>query len=129
MLPVLGSVLSTSAATSFAVAVVAYLAEAATTIVGRVLIALGFGLVTVTGMTAALNSVIALGSTSALGNPVIASALSSSGMTWFLSTIYSALTVRLTLKGLSSDSVSFWVMRKRTSGAGLPTGSPDPWVG
>lgn len=117
MLPVLGSVLTGSAATSIAVAVVAYLAEAATTIVGRVLIALGFGLVTATGLTAALNQVISLGSTSVLGNSMLASGMSASGMTWFLSTIYSALSSRMILKGLTSGGVSFWVMRKGLPGA------------
>lgn len=102
-----------SLAGSIAVAVVAYLAQAATTIVGRVLVALGVGVVTSTGLTAVLNSVFALGATSTIGNAAVVTAMNGVGMTWFLSTIYSALVARMTLRGLTSDSVSFWVMRKR----------------
>lgn len=105
-----------SMAASIAVAIVAYLAEAAKSIVGHVLIALGFGLVTTTGLTAVLNSVLAMGSEAALGTGLAAEVFSGLGMSWFLSTIYSALTVRMTLRGLTSDSVSFWVMRR-----GLPS--------
>lgn len=106
-----------SLAASVGVAVVAYLAEAAKGIVGRVLIALGVGVVTSTGLTAVMNSLLAMGSVSTIGNAQVASAMSGVGMTWFLSTIYAALTARMTLKGLTSDSVSFWVMRRRLPGA------------
>lgn len=105
-----------SLAGSIAVAIVSYLAQAATTIVGRVLVALGIGVVTSTGLTAVLNSVTAMGSTAMLGNAQLSNAMAGVGMTWFLSIIYSAIVTRLTLRGLMSDSVSFWVMRKR-----LPT--------
>lgn len=100
-----------------AVTMVAYLAEAAKGIVGRVLIALGVGVVTSTGLTAVLNAVLSAGAVSTMGNAQVVSAMNGVGMTWFLSTIYAAMTARLTLKGLTSDSVSFWVMRKRIPGA------------
>lgn len=106
-----------SLAASIGVAVVAYLAEAAKSIVGRVLIALGIGVVTTTGLTAVLNSVLAMGTTAAFGDPMIASALSGVGFTWFLSTIYSALVARMTLRGLTSDSASFFVLRKTLPGS------------
>lgn len=104
-----------SLAASIGVAVVAYLAEAAKSIVGRVLIALGIGVVTTTGLTAVLNSVIAMGTTAAFGDPMLANAFSGIGMSWFISILYSALVARMTLRGLTGNSVSFWVLRK-----GLP---------
>lgn len=106
-----------SFAASIAVAVVAYLAEAAKSIVGRVLIALGVGIVTSTGMTAVLNAVLELGSPSGLGTGMIFQAFQGMGMSWFLSTLYSAIIARLTLRGLTSDSVSFWVMRRGLPGS------------
>lgn len=106
-----------SLASSVAVAIVAYLAEAAKSIVGRVLIALGMGVVTSTGMTAVLNAVLSMGSHAALGTGLVADLFAHLGMSWFLSTIYSALVARMTLRGLTSDSVSFWVMRKGLPGS------------
>jgi len=101
-----------SMAGSIAVAVVAYLAEAAKGIVGRVLIALGVGIVTSTGLTAVLNQVLSLMTDPMVGQGMFGSVFSGVGMSWFLSTIYSALVARMTLRGLTSDSVSFWVLRK-----------------
>ena len=106
-----------SLAGSIGIAVVAYLAEAAKSIVGRVLIAIGFGVVTSTGLTMVLNSVMQGAAVANIGNSQVIDAMSGVGMTWFISNIFAALTARLTLKGLTSDSVSFWVMRKRTPGA------------
>lgn len=116
-LPVLAAGAAGSIVASIAVTIVAYLAEAAKGIVGRVLIALGVGVVTSTGLTAVMNSLLAAGSVSTIGNAQVVAAMNGVGMTWFLSTIYAAITARMTLKGLTSDSVSFWVMRKRLPGA------------
>lgn len=117
MLPAAAATLARSAAASIGVGIVAYLAEAATTIVGRVLIALGVGVVTSTGLTAVLNSVLGMMNVNNVTNSTVVNAMNAVGMTWFLSTIYSAVVARLTLRGLTSDSVSFWVMRKRLPGA------------
>lgn len=113
----LPAVAAGSLAGSIAVAVVAYLAEAAKSIVGRVLIALGVGIVTSTGLTATLNSLLALMTPPELGVGLFGQLFSGVGMSWFLSTIYSAIVARMTLRGLTSDSVSFWVLRKNLPSA------------
>lgn len=98
---------------ALAVTIVAVLADAAKGIVGRVLVALGFGVVTAVGLNAALNSVLFNALDFNAGNVQFAATIQAVGIPWFISTIVSAVTTRITLSGLTSDGLSFWIMRKR----------------
>ena len=99
-----------------AVAVVAFLADAMKGLVGRVLVALGIGAITATGFNAVIGAALtqAQNAFSAVGT--FGPALQAVGVLWFISTLLSAVSTRLALRGLTSDSVSFWVLRR-----GLPT--------
>ena len=85
-------------------------------IVARVLLALGLGVVTVTGLNALLQAGIAQANISAVGDTQFQAAITAMGIPWFISTLLSAFTTRLTLRGLSSDAFSFFVLRR-----GLPS--------
>src|SRR4051794_13028550 len=102
----------------FAVAtiVVAFLADACKGLVGRVLVALGIGAITAVGINAMLTGVSGLMSFSGAPAQFLA-ALQAMGVQWFMSTILSAITTRATLQGLTSDAVSFWVLRRGIPGA------------
>lgn len=90
---------------------VGILADAIKGLVGRVLVALGIGVVTATGLTALMNTALSFASFGG-GSAQFQAAIQAMGIPWFISTLLSAVTTKLTLKGLSSDSVSFWRMRK-----------------
>lgn len=99
---------------SLAVTFIAFLSEAAKGIVGRVLVALGFGLVTMVGINTAIDAVMkdALDFSGA-GNSQFYAALDAMSVPWFISTLISAVSTRMTLRGLTSEGLSFWIMRKR----------------
>lgn len=93
---------------------VLFLAEAAKSIVGRVLIGLGIGAITVTGVGLAIDQALdlAMSAMSSSGGQV-AALLSDVGVTWFIATLFSAVSSRMTLKGLTSaGSLSFWALRR-----------------
>lgn len=93
---------------------VLFLAEAAKGIVGRVLIGLGIGAITVAGVGLAINTALdlAMSALTSSGGQV-ASFLSDVGVTWFVATLFSAVTTRMTLKGLTSaGNLSFWALRR-----------------
>ena len=97
-----------------AIVILPMLAEAMKGLVGRVLIALGIGFVTATGFHALLAGVIS--SANLTGVPAQTYAVfSTCGIPWLISTMVAAITTRLTLRGLTSDALSFFVMRR-----GLP---------
>lgn len=99
---------------ALAATIVSFFADAVKGIAGRLLVALGFGIVTATGINAALT--FALGSSTnfvGTGNPHFQATISAIGIPWFISTIISAVSTRAALKGLTSDGLSFWVMRKQ----------------
>jgi len=97
---------------TLAVTLIAFLADAVVGLVGKVLVGLGIGAVTVAGFNALFSSVLAQASTSMMGDAQFEAALSALGIPWFISTLVSAVTTKLTLKGLQSDTVTFWRMRK-----------------
>lgn len=94
--------------------IVIWLARAAKGIVGRVLIELGIGAITVIGVTLAINQALAtaMNAMSSSGG-AIAGFISDVGVTWFISTLFSAVTTRMTMKGLTSaGGLSFWALRR-----------------
>jgi len=97
---------------TLAVTLIAFLADAVVGLVGKVLVGLGIGAVTVAGFNALFSSVLAQANTAMTGDTQFEAALTSLGIPWFISTMVSAVTTKLTLKGLQSDSVTFWRMRK-----------------
>ncbi len=97
---------------SLAVTLIGFLAQAVVGLVGKVLVGLAIGSVTVTGFNALFSSVLAQANIAATGNAQFEAALSALGIPWFVSTMVSAVTTKLALKGLQSDSLSFWRMRK-----------------
>ena len=102
--------------TAVATIVITFLMQACKGLVGRVLIALGVGAVTATGFHALASAVTSLAFT---GNGLPAQAyhvIDSAGIPWLFTTMLGAVTARLALQGLLSDSLSFWVLRR-----GLPT--------
>lgn len=91
---------------------IGWLIDVAGTIAGRVMISLGISLVTMTGITAALNYGASQVSASWAGLPAIAlQILGALSVSRDIGIIFGAIAARLALKGLSSDSLSFWVMR------------------
>lgn len=99
---------------SLAATFVSFFADAVKGIAGRLLVALGFGIVTATGINAAIT--YAMGSATnfvGTGNPYFQATISAIGLPWFISTIISAVSTRAALKGLTSDGLSFWVMRRQ----------------
>jgi len=100
-------------AAMMATTLIAFLAEAIKGLVGRVLVALGIGVVVATGVSALLSQALGLMSFGSAGGAQFQAALSAIGIPWFLGTIVSAITTRVTLRGLSSDGLSFWIMRRQ----------------
>ena len=96
--------------------VIEFLAEACKGLVGRVLVALGLGVVTAVGVNAAVS--VALGYMNLSGLPAMfVAAFHSSRLDWFMSTVVSAITTRAALSGLADGGgLSFWVLRR-----GLPS--------
>jgi hypothetical protein len=97
---------------SLAVTLVAFLSQAVVGLVGKVLVGLAIGSVTVTGFNALFSSVLAQANIAATGNAQFEAALSAVGIPWFVSTMLSAVTTKLALKGLKSDSLTSWRMSK-----------------
>lgn len=97
-------------ATPFIATAVAWLADAAVGIVGRVLISVGIGAITATGINALLNAALGYVLTS---DAQVLIAIQAVGIDWLISTLFSALTTRAAMAGLSSDAVTFWAMRGR----------------
>lgn len=94
--------------------VILFLADSMKGLVGRALVALGIGAVTTVGFNAVIASATAR--MAFTGVPAqMYNALDAMGVVWFLSILVSAISTRLLLKGLSSDSMSFWALRR-----GLP---------
>jgi hypothetical protein len=97
--------------------IVLWLSRAATSIVGYALIGLGIGAITAVGVGVAVNAAlsVAMSSFSSSGGQV-AAFLSDVGVTWFIATLFSAVTTRMTLKGLTSaGNLSFWALRRTIS--------------
>ena len=89
-----------------------FLVEAAATLAGRVMIALGISVVTYFGFTAAINSGVSYISSSWSALPPIAlQILGTLRVAQDLAIVLGSISARLALKGLSNDSLSFWVMR------------------
>jgi hypothetical protein len=81
-------------------------------LVGRVLVSLGIGAVTATGINALMNYALSFAQFGG-GSAQFQAAIQSIGIPWFISTLLSAVTTRMTIRGLTSDSFSFWRMRKQ----------------
>lgn len=96
----------------FVYALVGALVSAAGTLVGRVLIALGITAVTYVGVGASLDWMVAQWQSS-LGNlpGKVLSVLGALRVGYDVGILVGAITARLTLAGLTSDSLTFWVMR------------------
>lgn len=107
-LPVIGGVVAWSV--PFIATAVAFLADAAVGIVGRVLVSLGIGAVTAAGINALLNAALSYVLTA---DAQVLVALKAVGIDWLIATLFSAITTRAALAGLSSDAVTFWTMRQR----------------
>jgi hypothetical protein len=96
--------------------VLAFLAGSMKGLVGRVLIALGLGAITISGFHALTSAVIAqMGFTGVAGQTY--AVIDACGIPWLMSTLVSAVTTRLALQGLTSDSLSFWILRRGLPGS------------
>lgn len=107
-MPVVGVMIEAAA-----VYLVTFLANACVGIVGRVLVALGIGTVTATGFNALVSGVV-LGVQSQLsGSGQVYNLMTDLGIIWLISTLLSAVTTKMLVQGLTSDSATFWVKRKQ----------------
>lgn len=96
--------------TTLATTLIAFLADAVKGLVGRVLVALGIGSLTVVGASSVINlalSYMGAGQFGALGP-----AIEAVGVPWFMGAIISGVTTRLAVRGLMSDNITFWLMRR-----------------
>ena len=94
--------------------IILWLSAAASGIVGRVLVGIGFGAITVLGVGLAVDQAlsISLNAISSSGGAV-AGFISDIGITWFIATLFSAVSTRLVLRGLTSaGGLSFWALRR-----------------
>lgn len=82
------------------------------TLVGRVLVALGLGLVTYSGISASLNYLKASAVSAALGlGPDVVGMLSILKVGVSINVIFSAMLARLIIQGLQGDAVKKWVTK------------------
>jgi len=102
---------------ALATTIITFLATSMKGLVGRVLIALGIGAVTAIGMNALISGALSQVMSQLNTNSQIFAAMQAMGVTWFISTILSAITTRVALSALSSDAVSFWILRRGLPGA------------
>jgi hypothetical protein len=93
---------------------IGFLIEAVGTLAGRVMVALGIQVVTYYGFTAAINYGVSYITSSWVALPPIAlQLLGTLRVAQDLAIIMGAISARLALKGLTADSLTFWVMRGR----------------
>lgn len=85
-------------------------------IVSRILLAIGLGTITAVGMNALISGALNQAQVALQSNSQVGAAMSAMGVTWFMSLIISGISTRIAISALSSDAVSFWVMRR-----GLPS--------
>lgn len=97
----------------FAITVIPFLIDATKGWIGRILVALGIGIVTATGINALLQNALQYAKFSSLGNAQLQAVVNAVGIPWLMSTLVSAISTRLFIQGLSSDGLSFWVMRRQ----------------
>jgi hypothetical protein len=96
----------------FVSALLGGLIQIAATLAGRVLVALGVGLVTYTGVSSSLTWLKTQAVDAALGLPIEAvQIMAYMKVGEFISLIFSAILARLLLNGLTSDSLKRWVTR------------------
>lgn len=100
---------------SLGVTLLGMLADALPGLINRILISLGIGLVAAHGFNALIQGALSLASFSG-ASATFAQALDAVGVNWFISTMASAVTTRLTIKGLTSDTFQFWRMRQGIGG-------------
>lgn len=82
------------------------------TLVGKVLMALAVGVVTYTGVSATIGWLKTSFVTAALGLPAgVVGMLSVMHVGSCVSMVFSAMVIRLTLNGMSSDTVKSWVKK------------------
>lgn len=99
---------------AIATTVIAFLADAMKGLVGRALIALGIGAVTTIGFNVLINAALSaanqqIGNT---GYTTFHTTFNAIGLPWFIGMLFSAISTRMVLKGLTSDALSFWVLRR-----------------
>lgn len=93
-------------------ALMGYLVQAAGTIAGRVMVSLGIGLVTYTGVSASLDWGASFIASSMNSLPSVSlQVLGLLGVQRDIAIFLGAISARLVMNGLSSGSLSFWVMR------------------
>lgn len=84
----------------------------ASTLIGRVLVGLGLGIATYTGMSASLNWLKASMVSSLLAlPPSVVGMLSMMKVGSCVSMLFSAMIVKMTLNGMTSDTVKSWVKK------------------
>lgn len=97
---------------AFFFALMGYLVQAAGTIAGRVMISLGIGLVTFTGISSSLDWAVGYISASFGSLPSITlDVLGMLGVQRNIAIFLGAVSAKLVLNGLNSGALSFWVMR------------------
>ena len=97
---------------AIATVVLAFLANAMKGLVGSVLIALGLGVVTATGFHALFAAVLSVSSSMLGAPPLVVQVVNAVGLPWLFSTLLAAVTTRAGLRGLTSDGLAFWVLRR-----------------
>lgn len=96
----------------FVAALLGGLIQIAATLAGRVLVALGIGVVTYTGVSASMTWLKTQAVNAALGLPAEAvQIMAYLKVGEFISLIASAILARLVLNGLTSDTLKRWVTR------------------
>ena len=90
---------------------ISLIASAAGGLVSRFLVALGIGTVTAIGFSAIWNGALGAMESQLSVNAELIAIVQATGLLWLVSTVMSAISTRLIIKGLTSDSMSFWVKR------------------
>lgn len=80
-------------------------------LISRALVALGIGTVTAIGFNALLNGAVSAMTAQFNLNAELMALVQATGLIWFAGTIMSAISTRLIIRGLTSDSMTFWTKR------------------
>lgn len=96
----------------FAAAIWGFLFNVIGTLAGKVLVGLGISVVTYTGLSASIDFLKAGAITSFSGLPVeIIGILSLMKVGSCISMVFSAITVRMTIQGMTGDTMKSWVKK------------------
>lgn len=98
---------------AWATTFIALFSQYAGSIVGRVLVSLGIGTLTVFGLESVLSSVTQslLASLGGVGG-TFGQVIDACGLPWLVSSLASALTTKFALKGITSGALTSWFLKR-----------------